>query len=470
MKKIALYQPKHIYAPQTGNGHIYMPTSLLSVGARIIKAGGDVEIADGNLQETPQDPAVIGVNLLGAAYIQTALELRKQIDSAVPMLLGGQVINGLSGEQIKRMFGDNTFNGNNDQTLSDILQLQTSSRLRVMNSSNKLPTPEETSLIVAYEKISDANMREYLSREFSFYLSQGCKFNCEFCAADRSMVNPVTHEKKATEERYRSMEVIEKDLRYLVKRAQSLGINSLDMYLSNLDLFQTPEKLLNFANIVIAIKKENPGFEFKMRGLATVTSFLIDSHEKMPKVINAIREAGLERIGFGVDGMTPKVWKSIKKGHNTKDKCVESVRVAREVYGITPEVLMVFGHEKDTKHSLELALEFAIDMRDRYGAIPRPHVTKDLVPGNEIWLKPENQDRVDQFLEHPEYFQALDFTALPSPLTHPNARKRRLVEKYFRMMTSILENTTQPIYPISPSATKKENALGQRLNVGKYDL
>ena len=44
--KIDLVQPRHNYAPKEGVGHIYMPTSLLTVGARLLNAGAEVTFHD----------------------------------------------------------------------------------------------------------------------------------------------------------------------------------------------------------------------------------------------------------------------------------------------------------------------------------------------------------------------------------------------------------------------------------------
>ena len=54
--------------------------------------------------------------------------------------------------------------------------------------------------------------------------------------------------------------------------------------------------------------------------------------------------------------------------------------------GLTPETLMVFGHHGvDTENSLIKAVEFTQAMWDQYGSLPRPHVAKSVVPGNDGW-------------------------------------------------------------------------------------
>ncbi len=467
MKKegVSFVQPLHSYAHREGEGQIYLPSSLLVAAARAIEAGADVvDIQDANLHPLQNTAPLRAVSLLGAPYVERAREL---IQPGAPRLIvGGQVISGFiernsEGEvvnrsQFDRLFGESTVNGNDDVEFASALGVTTEG----------LPAPHTVSLISAYERISDEDMQKYLSHEFSFFLSQGCKFACTFCAAVRTMVDPLTKEK--VKEQYRDMEVVEKDLDYLITRAESLGLSKIEFYLSNLDVFQSPKQLKEFADTVLRLKERHPGFAVGMRGLATVDSFL-KTHDKQPEVILEMKDAGLHTVGFDIDGTTPKVWKSIHKAHNTEDKCINGIRIARETYNLTPEALMVFGHPEEDEESLADAYDFTVDMVQRYGAVPRPHVAKDIIPGNENWRLPQNARRVDFLLEHPEYFQALDFTALPSSISHPDSALRKLVERYYLMICGVSGNVTNPIYPLAPEDSQSDREVIQAMNKGRWD-
>jgi hypothetical protein len=241
------------------------------------------------------------------------------------------------------------------------------------------------------------------------------------------------------------------------------------MYLSSLDVFQTPDKLLAFTGIVNAVKERHPGFKIILRGLSTADSFL-RARDGNRKCVEEIVKAGLTTVGFGVDGMTPKVWKMLKKSHNTEEKCIEAVRSVKEDFGITPEILMVFGHiGADTEETLRLDVEFTKEMVIKYDAIPRPHIAKSFVPGNDGWHKPANQEAVEALIRNPEAFQSLDFTALPSTLTHKGAKLIELVTKYFLEICQIPGNTTQAIQPILPEMSPEEVAKVKKANEGKFD-
>ena len=159
IKTITLIQPRHIYAPNYNNnryGHIYMPTSLLSVASILIEAGINVEIIDENIDEYTIQNNIIGLNLLGAPYIPNAIRYKKRLErkyAAHVLLLGGQIINGFSRQEINLLFGADAYNGNDHPTLADILGVDLARLIKV----------ENTSLVPAYELLSDDYLKLYLS-------------------------------------------------------------------------------------------------------------------------------------------------------------------------------------------------------------------------------------------------------------------------------------------------------------------
>ncbi|MAG60916.1 hypothetical protein CL619_03970 [archaeon] len=463
--KIDLIQPRHNYAPSIESGeqgHVYLPTALLTVAARLLEAGIYVGVHDENLKEAKVNSKNVGISLLGAPYIPEAISLQERLEQEAKgrnYFLGGQVISGLSDSQLTKLFGDRGFNGNNNLVLSKQLGIDILS----------LPSVEETSLVPAYELLDNESMQEYLSREFSLSVSQGCKFACSFCAAPRSHKDPVTGIVEKNVEKYRNLEVVGQELDYLSKRAAEFGLDKLDMYMSNLDIFQTPAELIKFANVVQQIRKNNPRVALNLRALSTVDSYL-RAREHRPDAVEAIVEAGFHTVGFGVDGWTKDVWNAVKKGHNTEEKCLEAIRSAKEDYNITPEILMVFGHPcADDEYSLEQAHEVTERVVEKYGAIPRPHVAKEVIPGNDGWVDPNKQHIVEALMNDYGSFQGLDFAATPSAMTHENPITRILATKYFLKMCDLPGNTTQPVLAITPGMSDNEVRRVQEYNLGKYD-
>ena len=463
MSDIDLIQPRHNCAPsfeESRLGHVYMPTSLLTAAARLLACNVNVKIHDENITPFVPTSNIIGMNLLGAPYIPVAINTQHALDKEAASrtyILGGQVVNGLLPYQFRRLFGSQAINGNNDKELAHALGIK-----------KDLPLPEKTSLISAYRLISDDHMQKYLSGEFGLYVSQGCKFACDFCAAARTFRDPVTGIMKKVQEIYRDAEMMHADMQYLIQKARQFYIQSIQFYMSNLDVFQTQSALHQFAQVVQSVRRQNSGYAVNFRGLATVESFL-QARKSAPQTIESLVDAGFNTVGFGVDGMTPQVWRAVNKGMNTKDKCLEAIRSARKDFGITPEILMVFGHAGiDTPETLELAYEFTLDMVEKYGAVPRPHIAKNFIPGNNGWVSGHEKE-IDILLQHPESFAALDFTALPSRLTHPGDELRKLASIYYRKICEIPGNTTLYLEPITPDMTPEQVHAARLFNKRRYD-
>lgn len=462
---ILLLQPRHTYAPNPESGEIgqvYMPTSLLAAAARLLSAGVETQIVDENIAPCSAFALITGINLIGAPYVSRGIEIRARLKKAhrdAILVVGGQGASGFALKEKQRLFSADTIDGNNDNTLCEFLNI----------SQKELPAPEAVSLIPAYSLIPDEIMRLYLSQEFSFYLSQGCRYSCTFCAAERTRNDPESNQTIRVRERYRTLDVIDMDLRYLLDRAKKCGLSSISFYLSNLDLFQSPKDLADFAALVLTIRKSMPEMDMRMRALATTTSF-IDLHRTSPQIIEDLVRGGLHRVGFGVDGATPRVWRAVRKPHRS-DACLDAIRISREEYRLVPETLMVFGHNgHDDLDSLILANDFLRGMSEHYGAIPRPHVAKDVVPGNDGWQASENQATIRYLFERPGAFQLLDFTALPSWLTHPDPTFRQAVSAAFLQACSIEGASTQFVYPEDPELPAEALLEAKELNLRRYDL
>ncbi|EKD63966.1 MAG: radical SAM protein [uncultured bacterium] len=406
------------------------------------------------------DADIIGINLVGAPYIPKAISMiRDRVRSGAGVVLGGQIVNALSKEEFARLFSGirddvEVVNGNDDLVLEKTFWLQ-----------GPMSPKEMVSQVPVWEKINDAKMKKYLNREFSYYVSQGCTFNCKFCQAE-----------KGKKEKYRDLNVVQEELEYLAGKAVSFGIEKLSFYMSNLDGFQTPEKLLEFAKIVESVKRKF-GIKIEFRCLATLEFFLraVKNHEG---ILPTLRNAGFTSVGFGIDGATPEVWRAIGKSHNIGDKDKEGLQKSIDAIsicaenGITPEILMVFGHPTDTQESLETALDFVQDMANRYGAVPRPHVAKHIIPGADAWRAKENQDIVSQLIENPEYFQALDYAALASEISHPDAELRKWTNKYYQAMCAMSDRATKYVYPDTPlfrEEMARDGTTVERVNQGRFD-
>jgi len=465
--KLTLIQPRHIYAPDFKEkqlGHIYMPTSLIAIASVLKKTGIQVSLYDENIDMFDWHSNIIGINLLGAPYIPCAIDYLKKLndkfgENNYRLVIGGQVVNGLTKEQFFSLFGKNAINGNNIHELASLFGLR----------AEQFSPVEKISFIDGYNLLDDNNFRLYLQTEAGFYLSQGCKYSCTFCGASRSRINPITNQKERCVEQYRDIDMAVKDIEFLIQKSLQFDIHELNFYLSNLDLFQTPDCLSKFADKLLLLKEKYLNFDIHFRALATVKSFL-DVHKNCPELLFKLVKVGLNKIGFGVDGASPIVWKKTKKPH-TKSACINAIKVIKETYGIIPEILMVFGYDEfDNEETLKLTLDFAHQMNDIYGAIPRPHVAKDVLPGSDNWYKKEYAEKVNCLINNPNLFVNLDFTALPSEITHANERFRELTAKYYLEMCAMSDSLTQYVKPISQEMSDSELQDVVKFNLERYDF
>lgn len=465
-KKILLIQPRHNYAPHYSEnkiGHIYMPTSLLAAASIFLAIGVEVEFIDENIIQSDLNHNLVGINLLGSPYIPIALEIEKRLklkyDNDFLLLIGGQIVSGLSQVDMYSLFSPQTINGNSYKNLSKYFNVK----------EETIPKVENLSFQDVYNLIDEKIFKLYLENEFGFYLSQGCKYSCSFCAAKRTIILSDLGIKNREVEVFRNIDLALADLEFLIKKAINFGIKKIQIYLSNLDLFQNPQNLFPFAEGVVKLTKKYHPLKIKMRGLSTSRSF-IKAHIRYPYVIKEMVKAGLFQIGFGIDGATPKVYKETRKPQTVKES-LDAVKISRESYNITPETLMVFGHNnKEDEKALELAVVFCKDMQEKYGASPRPHVAKDIIPGNDGWFNPSNRNILEQFYKNTFLFQNLDFTAVPSPITHPNPEFRSLVTKYYKMVCDLPNSLTQYVLAELPDMSESELKSVRLHNQGRYDI
>lgn len=469
-KDITLIQPRHSYAPDTGFGHIYMPSSLMTVGAQLQAAGCDVDLYDLNLEKAQINTDVVGINLLWAPYIPEVKKLidriRKDFGNEIKIVLGGQVLKpgrdvkhpdapngwyntGITPDQFQKLFGHNVYNGMQTKTLEYILSIP------------QLPAMQDTSLKDMYDNLWDMRLQEYMLYEIPLYVSQWCAQKCSFCAAV-----------KWTPEQYRDMDAIEIDMDYLLTKAELFGIEKLNFYMTNLDVFQSPKQLFAFAKMIQEVRSKHLNVLVNMRWLAGCAYFNKAYYYEQDGeyLIEELKKAWFTTVWFGIDGISREVWKGIKKPQNTEKEVLIALSNTKKV-GLTPEALMVFGHPVDTEKSLAEALRFVQWAQEEYGAIPRPHVAKAFIPGNDWRNHPDYKWAVDHLLYNPTLFQALDFTALPSYLTHffLDDRTRNLVKEYITEMTKIPGNTTQLVEPYDYKDSSEQREEKRKKNLWKYD-
>lgn len=426
--QVLLIQPCY---PHGGKKQIYMPYGMLSFASRLMASGVQVRIIDLNLDALNQEDVrwaeVISVAVLGTPYIVSAIKLVQNLRSRGFMghiLVGGQGIARFNRVAFDRLFNSQAIQLHEEVDPADILGVS-------------LPGQETISIVGALKTLSPNRRGVYLSREFPLYLSQGCRFNCNFCAAAKDQ-----------REQYRDMTVLAEEIDYIVDELERVGSCRLEAYLSNLDTFQNPEQLEE-ALTVIRERCQRSGIEVHLRCLSTMAMFA-HAARKDPGLPGRLRNLGLKIVAFGADGGDERVWARMGKRHNSLETLREAVEAA-QLAGMEVEILMVIGFRDDDALAMVRAFKLSLDWA-KYGCVLRPYLGKPPIDHME-------PDELQMYVENPELIRNLDYAALGSRTTHPKCLQRWMVNATYLAVIGALTpsglNTTFPIIPLEGSWARR---------------
>ncbi len=472
-RKALLLKPRYPY----GKSQIYLPTGVYSVASRLQKSGIQSDVRDLDIDEMPSDRELfqydsIGIGILGAPSIPDALQLARHVydTTSKRSIIGGQTIQRMEAGQFEKIFGNYAVQASTDEATKRFFD------------ARELQPLKDTKISDSLRNIDDAALRAYLSTEFSFFTSDGCIYNCGFCAATKN-----------TREFYRSDEAMKEDAEFFARKAAEFGIPQMRIYCTSIDLFQSPENLGKVLDIFSAMR-EKYGIDFNIRGLSRLDSFS-RALRKYPELETKMYMGGLRTIGFGFDGTSENIWRAQRKAQHMSDG-EGALRKCKEL-GVTPEMLMVMGFPQDTWLTLLKNIAYSTKKAVTNGVVIRPYLAKSFVPGNEGWqllsdkeylaselekareVALKNSDNkkaredlkkfewfqrayyeggIETMLKNPELFKNIDYNAFGSKLTHPDTAQRYLANFAYAALMGIGEllgrNTTYPYMPRSQGKGK----------------
>lgn len=411
---------------------------MLNFASRLIVAGVDVRLVDLNLDELSMADIIwaqtICISVLGTPYIPSAIRLVEELRTrgfTGKILVGGQGVERFNQAAFDRLFSQNAIQAHEQMDLQAIFGAE-------------LPTLQEVSMVPALKLLCEERRALYLSQEFPLYLSQGCRFSCNFCAAA-----------KDRPERYRLKEAFEGELNYIISELIRIDVYRLEVYISNLDAFQNPVQLERMLEMIHDRCKRS-GIEVHVRCLSTMAMFAFAAR-KDPELPARLKSYGLRIIAFGADGGDKRVWARMGKRHNSLKTLEEAVKSAQAA-GYQVEILMVIGFRDDDALAMYRALRLSLYWAKR-GCILRPYLGKPPIDHME-W------EELKQYVESPDLIVNLDYAAFGSRSTHPNGRQRLMVNAtYLAVMAALTPfglNTTFPILPLEGSRVRR--ALAHTVN------
>lgn len=451
MGNALLIRPKYPY----GKNQIWMPVDLLKVASQMDETGIESDIVDLNMEKIPSyagDYDHIAIGVIGAPYIPETMEIARNIqrEGKIP-LLGGPGVEHLTSDEFEFIYGKGSVQIKNDHDLQKALGV------------NELPSVYETPVLNKIFQMPQKKLKRYMENEFSFFVSQGCIYACRFCAAVRNVPGKIGNVKE------KFSETIEEDLSVLAEKAEYLGVKKLRMYLSSLDLFQTPSGIKEVLKI-FAEKRKQYGIDMELRGLSRVDS-LLNALREEPELYKLIPLSGIKTIGFGIDGTTDYIWQSQRKGQLSLSEADMAFKKCNDL-DVVPEALMVMGFNTtgdirgDDHESLNKNIDYSRKCVQEYGVVLRPHVAKDCYPGTEGWQSEYWKDQKKEVLENPYLFKNLDFVAFASEVTHPDPDFRNQVNDTYRSIiySSGERCATSPIMPYKKN-DKEWNIFADTFNM-----
>ena len=424
--KIALVQPRYPH----GKSQIYLPGGLLNLGSRLMQVGFEVDLFDLNLDLLLDHRRydIVGFSVLGPPYIPGVIREITKLKAGGfegKVLVGGEGVARLVQSDFDGWFGKNCVRIANDNELARVL------------GRTDIPTMYETSMRAMLERLPLARQKQYLAREFGLFMSQGCKFNCKFCAA-----------KKATAEMYRSQAALEDEVICVCKVIAVAGGKRLECYISNLDCFQNVHDLELRLATIARIAGEHK-LLVHIRALAT-SRCTVEACRKDARLAQRLRNYGLRIVGFGADGADEEVWQRENKHHNNLGELREAVQTMCAV-GITAEILMVFGFKDDSAENIQHDLDFCFEQA-RAGAVIRPYLGKTFTPsGNWPGAGKEGYELTLPFHQNPELLLNLDYAMCGSKYTHPDPAQRKLANRaYLEVIGKLAPRGLCPTRPLLP--------------------
>jgi len=405
----------------------------MNVGSRLLQCGVEVEFLDLNHQNWEAKRSIlnesdlIGLTALGAPYIPDIIKIVRQMRAGglqQPVLVGGEGINRLESTHFAKWFeGLNVRQVKSDCDIASACDI---------NSSN-FPSAYETSMVPMLERLTTSQLKGYLTKEFALFTSQGCAFNCSFCAAA-----------KAQKEQYRSCESLADELRFICYHLYCFGHHDLNVYITNLDAFQTPDKLEERLVIIRKIA-DKYGLTPHVRCLAT-SRCTFHACRKDPDLPKRLRSYGLEVVAFGADGADEETWRQQNKMHNSLSE-LQMVCQAMKQAKITVELLMVIGFPGSPWIALWHGLKFSI-VEAFKGNVIRPYLAKSQTPSGN-W--PNDNPLVQAFLKDPSLLVRLDYAMVGSEQTHPRWLERWAVNATYLTIIALLAPfgrcPTMPLFP-----------------------
>ena len=436
---VVLIQPKARWGK-----HPYLPNGLLAVAARLIHVGKVVKIIDMNVQDTIslkdlENAEWIGIGVLGAPYIPEAFKLvllLRQLGATQSIFFGGPVVSKLSEQEWNILL--------TKYCIPDVIPIRNEEELGANLGITNLPSIFNISMSSAIETLSPELLQTYFQKEFCIFTSDGCVFNCTFCAAN-----------KGIQERFRDLNSFREEIRTLVGMIRKYaGKNpTYEIYLSTLDGFQNWETMEQYLQ-VITEECKSYGVTVNLRFLAT-SRYTHLALQRDPNILTRWHTLyNVVSVGIGVDGSSKQSWQQVRKTHNDLTE-IQTVLIELKKSGIIPEAFMILGLPGENMTSTIESMEFC-KILTRESVKIRPYVMHILSPGSPDFS-------ITPYMQNINLFSQLDYGCVPSELSHPDEQQRTFLTNQYLSLIDWLNEHNPHGCPTQPLLLTEEGSYEDRI-------
>lgn len=442
---VTLLQPRSAWGK-----HIYLINGLLATATRLSSAGIECALADMNVYEDLPAAAKlnksdwVGIGILGAPYIPQAFALAKDIRAlgyTKPILFGGPVLKNISNPDWTRLFEANN--------LKNAIAIRDEVDLKIFLGQPNLPSIYQCSMADTIANLPEAMKQAYFGKEFCIFTSDGCIYNCSFCAALNGQ-----------EEGFRDSVAFRNEMSTIAEMVRQYAGTKPDyeIYLSTLDGLQNPEQMEPMLRI-ISEEFRTAGTFVPIRFLAT-SGFTYKALMSDPDILKRWAGYGVQCIGLGVDGADEESWQKLRKGHNKPDE-IQAALLGIQEAGMVAEALMVIGFPGESAEASIKAMKSCRVLAEQ-GIKVRPYLGKQGAPGTVGFS-------VEPYLRNTNLFLQLDYSMVGSQLTHPDEEQRRLVNQIYIDTIDWLNINSPHKCPTNPLFPTEEEDLATRQRHRHYN-
>jgi len=399
------------------------PLGILAVGSFLEREGFEVQLIDEDVFHTDISQQVIDFNpdIIGVSFLTPAYTRAKKVVSTLRPLLpnatfcaGGFHPSILPEQVVKNLSLDFCVIGEGESTMLDICR-----RLRdkeelcgvqgvcYINKEGKAVTTPSRELIEDLDSLPlhathlldyEAYMRPpglfrgmAMDRIATISTTRGCPFQCAYCGGRKLFNGRV---------RFRSVQSVREELKYLVDRYRIRGIWIIDECFT-LDR----ERAIEIADLIA-------GFGL-VWGMQTRVNLLDDT------MVRHFKKCGCMEINFGVESGVDRILGILNKG-TTSEAALLAFSWCRDA-GVRTTANFMIGTPTETEEEIYQTFEFSKQLRASYTVF---HITTPL-PGTELY---DNALATGILEEQQEFDDAWVHRASKGPLMTTEVLPERLMK------------------------------------------